>query len=317
MKLELTLRALGGIARRDQLLAVGLPPAAIAAALRAETAIRLRRSWFGLPETPYPHRAAVELGGRVAGLTAAKSYGLWAGANRGIHVSWAPHGNIAKTRLRESAQIVRHWRIMPESGWPELWRESPEQAIAQVLLSSDRTTAIAVVDSALHNGILNTNRLEAILARMPGRVRGWHDQLDGRADSGLETIARLWIHDLGVLPLVHPSIAGLEVDLLVGTSLVIELDGEEFHSGADAFERDRARDATLSSVGCIVIRFSYHQVMLEPALCLARIREHVARGDHLRRLLVPVVLSPEFREASGRQPPRSRGWATRTSGEAS
>ena len=295
MKLELTLRTFGGIARRDQLLAVGLPPAAIAAAIRAESAIRLRRSWFGLPETPYPHRAAVELGGRVAGLTAARSYGLWAGEDRDIHVSWSPHGNITKSPLRGSAQIVRHWRVMPETGWPELWRECPAQTVAQVLLSADRATAVAVVDSALHMGLLSTRQLDTILGRMPGRVRAWREHVDGRADSGLETIARLWTHDLGLPSLVHPVVAGLEVDLLVGTSLVIELDGEEFHSGPDAFERDRARDATHSSVGCIVVRFSYQQVMHQPALCLARIREHVARGDHLRRLSTPVVTSPEFR----------------------
>jgi hypothetical protein len=304
MKLELTLRALGGIARRDQLLAAGLPPAAIAAAIRAETAIRLRRSWFGLPETPYPHRAAVELGGRVAGLTAARSYGLWAGEDRDIHVSWSPHGNITKSRLRESAQIVRHWRVMPETGWPELWRECPVQTVAQVLLSADRATAVAVVDSALHIGLLSTLQLGTILSRMPGRVRAWREHFDGRADSGLESIARLWTHDLGLPSLVHPVIAGLEVDLLVGMSLVMELDGKEFHSGADAFERDRARDATLSSAGCIVIRFSYHQVMYEPALCLARIREHVARGDHLRLLSTSVVFSPEFRDAGEPKSPR-------------
>jgi hypothetical protein len=304
MKLEVTLRAFGGIARRDQILAAGLPPSAIGAALRARTAIRLRRSWFGLPETPYPHRAAVELGGRVAGLTAARSYGLWAGEDRDIHVSWSPHGNITKSRLRESAGIVRHWRIMPERSWPELWRESPEQTVAQVLLSADREAAIAVVDSALHTGLLTTNRLDAVLARMPGRVRGWREHFDGRADSGLETIARLWLSDLGLIALVHPSITGLEVDLIVGTSLVIELDGLEFHAGPEAFERDRARDATLSSVGCIVIRFSYHQVMHEPAMCVARIREHIARGDHLRRLSAPVVFSPEFRQGQLAAVPR-------------
>lgn len=291
---ELLARTHSGIVRRDQLLAAGFPPRAITAALGAGTLIRLRRSWYGLPETPYPHRIAIELGGRVGGLTAARSYGLWAGESSGIHVSWSPHGNITRSPLRAVDDVVRHWRLLPDEGWHELWRESPKQAIAQVLLGEDQACSVAVVDSALHRGLMTLAQLDQIADFLPARARHALTHVDGRADSGLESIARLWMRELGFEALVHPMIAGLEIDLLVGRSLVIELDGEEFHSGPTAFESDRRRDATLSAGGFIVIRFSYQQVMHDPAMCLARIREHIARGDHLRRVSLPVDVSPEF-----------------------
>jgi very-short-patch-repair endonuclease len=290
---ELLARTHGGIVRRDQLLAAGLPPRAITAALGARTLVRLRRSWYGLPETPYPHRVAIELGGRVGGLTAARSYGLWAGESRSIHVSWPPHGNITRSPLRAVDGVVRHWRVLPDDGWYELWRESPRQALAQVLLSEDHSCAVAVVDSAIHCGLVTMAQLEKVGRALPVRAQRVLASMDGRADSGLESIARLWTRELGFEALVHPSIAGMEVDLLVGRSLVIELDGEEFHAGAAAFEEDRRRDAILSAGGFIVVRFSYHQVMHDPAMCLARIREHIAQGDHLRQISLPIVVSPE------------------------
>jgi very-short-patch-repair endonuclease len=291
---ELIARAHGGIVRRDQLLAAGLPPRALSAALGAGTLVRLRRSWYALPDTPYSHRVAIELGGRVGGLTAARSYGLWASESRSIHVSWNPHGNITQSPLRAIDNVVRHWRLLPDDGWHELWRESPRQVVAQVLLSEHHSCAVALVDSAMHCGLLTVAQVTQIAGALPARARRVLADMDGRADSGLESIARLWMRELGFDALVHPDIAGMEVDLLVGRSLIIELDGEEFHSGPAAFEGDRRRDAILSAGGFIVIRFSYQQVMHDPSTCLRRIREHISRGDHLRQVSLPVVVSPEF-----------------------
>jgi hypothetical protein len=219
---------------------------------------------------------------------------MWTSESTGIHVSWSPHGNITRSPLRAVPDVVRHWRLLPHDGWHELWRESPQQVLAQVLLSENRSCAAAVADSAVHLGFVTVAQLSRVAAALPARCRRVMAEVDGRADSGLETIARLWLRDLGLNPHVHPTIAGLEVDLLAGRSLVIELDGEEFHAGPSAFEEDRRRDAILSAAGFIVARFSYRQVMHDPARCLARIREHLSRGDHLRQVALPIVFSQEF-----------------------
>ncbi len=256
--------------------------------------MRIRRAWYGVPETPYEYRAAIAMGGRVGGLSAARSYGLWDPGDRDIHVSWPPHGNVARLGRRlgypanadiGEGRIVSHWRILRETEPPrELWRESAEQTIAQVLLSSDRSTAVAVVDSALHIGVIAPHQLHFIFGRMPARVRALRAAIDGGADSGLESIVRLWLWDQGLPFLAHATAADLEVDLLVGTSLVIELDGERFHATPEAFESDRRRDTVLGSAGYIVIRFSYQQITEDWESCAARIRHHLSRGDHLRRI---------------------------------
>jgi hypothetical protein len=53
-----------------------------------------------------------------------------------------------------------------------------------------------------------------------------------------------------------------EVDFLWrDRRLIVETDGFRHHSHRDAFERDRARDARLQSLGFRVLRFTYRQVL--------------------------------------------------------
>ena len=42
----------------------------------------------------------------------------------------------------------------------------------------------------------------------------------------------------------------------VGAGVGVELDGVEFHSSRDAFERGRARDADLAAVGWLMVHFT-------------------------------------------------------------
>ena len=46
--------------------------------------------------------------------------------------------------------------------------------------------------------------------------------------------------------------------------LVVETDGERFHSHPSAFESDRLRDRALQLAGYRVVRFTYRQVEREP-----------------------------------------------------
>ncbi|MGH2925399.1 MAG: DUF559 domain-containing protein [Solirubrobacterales bacterium] len=77
-------------------------------------------------------------------------------------------------------------------------------------------------------------------------------------------------------PSVNGTVEGLEVDAQwPGPRLAVELDGYEFHRTRAAFERDRARDATLQLAGYRVVRLTYRRLTDEP--------EEVARA--LLRLL--------------------------------
>jgi hypothetical protein len=67
-------------------------------------------------------------------------------------------------------------------------------------------------------------------------------------------------------PIVNGTVEGFEVDFhWPGARLIVETDGHEHHGTRAAFERDRARDQTLTAAGWTVLRFTYLQVLEEPA----------------------------------------------------
>ena len=67
-------------------------------------------------------------------------------------------------------------------------------------------------------------------------------------------------------PIVNGAIEGFEVDFhWPDARLVVETDGHEHHGTPAAFERDRARDQALAAAGWTVLRFTYRQVLEEPA----------------------------------------------------
>jgi very-short-patch-repair endonuclease len=93
--------------------------------------------------------------------------------------------------------------------------------------------------------------------------------IDGQpADSILEVAMRRLFERHCLPPFeFHARIAGLEVDFrIVGTPIVLECDGWEFHAKTRAQQaRDAERDATLAEAGFVVIRFTYHQIVRRPA----------------------------------------------------
>ena len=72
----------------------------------------------------------------------------------------------------------------------------------------------------------------------------------------------------------HAVVIGYEVDFLViGTNVVIECDGFDFHGrNHEQFERDRRRDAELTAAGYRVIRVTWGMVCDRPASVARTIR---------------------------------------------
>ncbi len=60
--------------------------------------------------------------------------------------------------------------------------------------------------------------------------------------------------------------------------LIVEIDGFAYHSGRDAFERDRQRQNLLTGAGWTVLRFTWRQVYDNPA-------EVVTQIERTRRML--------------------------------
>ena len=73
--------------------------------------------------------------------------------------------------------------------------------------------------------------------------------------------------------LTAPDHPRLEVDFYWPTHrLIVEIDGWETHHTRAAFRSDRRRDAALIAIGCRVVRFSYEDIVDEPATTQRRLK---------------------------------------------
>lgn len=308
-RVKAVLRSLGPVVTRAALLESGVSVRAIASVVKSGDLVRIRRAHYSLPGEGRGEQedwaVAVALGGRLGGCSAARSYGWWVGLDTRLHVSWSDHGNIAKpgrirfafpeNRTLGDRTIVSHWR-MPQLTPPtsnDCWRESPEHSLAQSLVTLDRSTAIACADSAIRLGSLTAAQVQAVFDIMPRRVERWRTLVDGRSDSGLETMIRVWLIDHGIRFRLHARIRDVGVvDFLVGRSLIIETDGSEFHDGVVSRHRDYRRDGVAGSLGFITARFGYSMIMHQFDECARRIWAHLDRRDHLRAVESQVERFP-------------------------
>jgi very-short-patch-repair endonuclease len=94
------------------------------------------------------------------------------------------------------------------------------------------------------------------------------------SDSELERRFERLLAEHGLPPAVHHHLVGrYEVDWAYpALRIAVELDGFRWHGGADAFEKDRARDAELAAAGWTVLRFSWRQVHERPEWVADRLR---------------------------------------------
>jgi very-short-patch-repair endonuclease len=111
--------------------------------------------------------------------------------------------------------------------------------------------------------------LRAVLAEHAGATTLTRSELE-------ERFLALWRSTLLPAPEVNAWIAleggGVEADFLWRERrLIVETDGRTSHMTARAFERDRRRDQRLMLAGWRVVRFTWRQVVDEPAVVEATI----------------------------------------------
>lgn len=257
---------LGGLAATHELHRAGYSRAQIAAAVRMRRILRVRQGWYARPDADRTLLAAARVGGPVTCTSGLKRQGIWVARFNGLHV--ASNAHDARLRSKQDSRIrlpahedVRvHWRSLPAGGSRLIL--SPVECLRDALHCLNPIEFAQSADSLLrvHPG-LRTQWLQ-LRDATPARVRPFVQSVDGVCESGIET--RIWLYLLRLTSEVKRQVvikpAG-RVDFLVGDRLVIEADGEEYHSNELQFEEDRRRDAALASLGYIVLRFSYRQVM--------------------------------------------------------
>lgn len=258
-----------GILTTLQLASLGWSKWQIERAVRVGALERVRPGWFARAATPQA-LAAVRAGGCISCCSALRLRGAWVPERKGWHVRSGVRGGRG---------------CRPYGPRPPVTSVVDDLATAYrcLLRCGTREDIVVVSDSLLHARLASLDALHAWAAAAPKRVRAALELVDGRAESGTETMVRLRLRTLRIATRVQVRLApGTRVDLLVGDRLVIECDSREHHADTAAYEADRARDRRLLALGCIVMRVTYRQVHDDWPAIERDILAIVRRGDHRR-----------------------------------
>jgi hypothetical protein len=265
-------------------------------ALRNGVLVRVARGRYALSTANAAVTAAAILGGVLSMRSAAQRHG-WGQKQ----VPDKPDVTFPRTHhLPPGARrlVVPHWSdIAPEDivdGATGLRR-----TLIDCMRMLPLEESVPIVDSALRAGDVTKEQLLAIARSMRGRGRAraiavakmatakpanpYESTLRAMAAAvpGLDVVPQLPVRISSSLVL-HPDL----VDAALG--LIIEAESFEWHGKPAALTRDCARYNAFTLQGWTVIRFSWQQVMLEPAYVLAvleaavrvaRRHANVARGS--------------------------------------
>jgi hypothetical protein len=163
-------------------------------------------------------------------------------------------------------------------------------SLTDVGLLAPRPVGLALLDSALHQGLITPDDLGQIerlgrTRRGAVKLRALVGLADGRAESPLESRIRLACIDGNLPPnqLQYPVYDATGDLLAVGDfawlsrprPLIGEADGTDVHALPQAVYRDRWRANALTARGCDVIRFTWADA-LEPLRVIAAVRAALA-----------------------------------------
>ena len=170
---------------------------------------------------------------------------------------------------------------------PRLW-VPVAQAIDQAGWCTSPVGQLVIVDAALHAGVLLPGDL-AHFEQRDVRRRAWlRRTASGAAESPFETVARVALVTGGLAVKEQVIVSGVgRVDFVVEDTVVVEVDGWEFHRDRDAFERDRARDRLLLARGMPVMRFTARDLRSDShgvVTQVASVTNRPLRRDFERRL---------------------------------
>jgi len=277
----------GGSATFGDLRAV-VSARSIRTALAADQIQRVAKGVYALPEAPSALTAARSHGGVISHLSAAQHWGM-----KVITPPSLPHVTLPPGRLRRSRgrSCVLHWAEVPCRGDVT----TPVRTVLDCVRTLPLAEALAVSDSALHEGLVDPCDLFDSAAALRGPHRRRIQQVvglaDGRAESVLESALRAILIEAGIDGFI-PQIAVREdqfsARLDLGHPILkigLEADGFEHHGGRTALVRDCRRHVNLSIRGWLVLRFSWEDVMYDREWVIAAVRRAVGLPALSKRLL--------------------------------
>lgn len=288
MDIESVLLDGGGLATASQLLTV-VSRKRLAGLVKSGRLIRVCHGVYAACEPDMSGAlAAVQLmAGRpvVACMgTAAALYGFDTEGTSRLHVL------DPGVRMRPSPGLMVHQRIgAPLRQVNGRLATAPAWTAIEVARVLRRPRALATLDAALRIGACSGAELRAAIREQRGRrgivkVRKLVDYADGRAESPMESEARLLFIESGLpMPKLQYSILDRQgriwrVDFAWPDAMVVaEYDSVEWHIGRDALLHDRLKTARLQECGWTSIPMTVDDIRRDPIGLVARIDGHLTR----------------------------------------
>jgi very-short-patch-repair endonuclease len=258
---------------RADLFGAGMSRRTLAAALSTGQLVRARRDRYVRGDAPRAVVESVRIGGRVACLSLLQVLGVFVFENAVAHV----HITRGMSRMRSAEDRARsleprrtrverlHWRplVRPDGGTAAC--VSVVDAVIQAVLCQTPRHAIATIDSALNKRLIATTDLADVFSKLPARFAVLRGLVDGRAQSGPETLVRLMARSLGCSIALQVKFDGVGyVDLVLDDWLVVECDSREFHHDWAQQVKDRERDLALAARGYATLRLTAAQILYRP-----------------------------------------------------
>lgn len=185
-----------------------------------------------------------------------------------MHIAVAP----TSARVARSADLKVHWVNVRSRGVQAI----PE-AIALAYRCRGAETAFVLLESALHRKLVTRGERALIDSLVPDAFRRWSRLASAESESGTESLMKLLLISHRIPFRQQVGFPGIgRVDFLLGSDLVVEVDGREHHAD---FTRDRRRDTLLSARGVRSLRFAYSQVVHHREEVEDAIMGAVVRGD--------------------------------------
>lgn len=251
---QLIIQRLGGLAQGTQLQTYGISRPRLSKEVKAGRIARIRPGLFatGLHQDTY--RAAVH-GGVLTCARALRRYGVWV-----MSIETAPHvwvGPRGRAYDHHECECVTHYF----RGSPGLGVVPIETALLHLYRCEGDESFFASFESAWRLRLVDEAARSRIRAKLPGNARWLVDFARPDADSGLESLVRLRLHQIGLSLSCQVHVAGVgRVDFVIAGRLILEIDGRENHEG-NLRHKDLMRDAAASAAGYETLRFDYAQVL--------------------------------------------------------
>lgn len=276
----------GGVATTRQLLTL-MSPKALEVAVRRGRMIRLRRGVYALTAPDLATRLAAldaVTGTRIVACmnTAAVIHGFATEPDDRLHIL------DPGVRMRPSPDVMVHQRIgAPLTKVDGRLVTAPAWTAVEIARTLRRQRVLAVLDAALRTQACTAEGLLAAIAEQKGRrgivrVRELVAHADGRAESPMESEARLVFIDGGIAPteIQHEIVDDYgdlwRVDFAWPEAMVAaEYDSMEWHANPTAWKRDRIKTVRLHERGWDLVRFVVDDVRRQPADLVARIAGRV------------------------------------------